>query len=201
MEKTQYNKKYYLENKDRLNNESKEYSEKNKEAISSNKKEYYNKNKKEIAEKRRAYYLKNKEKIKIRKKLYRLNNKLKVAKTKSKSQKKALSTPIGKLKHNIRAAIRRSLIDSGYDKNYSSEKILGCTIEFFKQYIESQFEPWMNWENKGLYNGNENYGWDLDHILPLSSAKTEEDILKLNNYKNIQPLCSYINRDVKKDNI
>jgi len=57
----------------------------------------------------------------------------------------------------------------------------------------------MTWENRGLYNGELNYGWDIDHIIPIASAKTEEDIIKLNHYKNLQPLCSHINRDIKKD--
>lgn len=57
----------------------------------------------------------------------------------------------------------------------------------------------MNWNNRGLYNGDFNYGWDLDHIMPLSEAKTPEDIIRLNHYTNLQPLCSKINRDIKKD--
>ena len=59
----------------------------------------------------------------------------------------------------------------------------------------------MIWENKGLYNGEFNFGWDIDHIIPLSSAKTEKDIIRLNHYTNLQPLCSKINRDIKKDHI
>ena len=59
----------------------------------------------------------------------------------------------------------------------------------------------MNWDNQGLYNMELNYGWDLDHIIPLSSATTEEEIIKLNHYTNLQPLCSRVNRDIKRDNI
>jgi hypothetical protein len=59
----------------------------------------------------------------------------------------------------------------------------------------------MTWENKGLYNGELNYGWDVDHIIPLSSVETEEEIIKLNHYTNLQPLCSKVNRDIKKDNV
>jgi len=58
----------------------------------------------------------------------------------------------------------------------------------------------MNWDNRGLYNGKENYGWDIDHIIPLSSAKTIEDLIKLNHYTNLQPLCSFKNRCIKRDN-
>jgi hypothetical protein len=89
----------------------------------------------------------------------------------------------------------------GYKKNTRTYKILGCTYEEFKTHIESQWEEWMNWDNYGRYNGEENYGWDLDHIIPLSSVTTEEDIIRLNHYSNIQPLCSYVNRYVKRDKI
>jgi len=57
----------------------------------------------------------------------------------------------------------------------------------------------MNWDNRGLYNGTPDYGWDIDHIIPQSSAITIEDVIQLNHYTNLQPLCSYINRDIKKD--
>ena len=49
---------------------------------------------------------------------------------------------------------------------------------------ESKFESWMTWDNYGLYNGELNYGWDIDHIIPLASAKT---------------VCSKVNRYIKKD--
>lgn len=78
---------------------------------------------------------------------------------------------------------------------------MGCSFEEFKSYLESKFEDWMTFENYGLYNGELNYGWDIDHIIPISIAKTEDEVLKLNHYTNLQPLCSKINRDIKKDNI
>jgi hypothetical protein len=78
---------------------------------------------------------------------------------------------------------------------------LGCSLEELKVYIESKFEPWMSWCNYGKYNGGLNYGWDIDHIIPISSAKTEEEFHELCHYKNLQPLCSRINRDIKKDKI
>ena len=57
----------------------------------------------------------------------------------------------------------------------------------------------MTWENHGKYNGEINYGWDLDHIIPISSAITIEDVINLNHHTNLQPLCSYTNRYVKRN--
>jgi len=79
--------------------------------------------------------------------------------------------------------------------------ILCCSYENFILHLESQFQDWMNWNNYGLYNGTPNYGWDIDHVMPVSSATTEEELLMLNHYTNLQPLCSYINRDVKRHNL
>ena len=59
----------------------------------------------------------------------------------------------------------------------------------------------MNWNNHGLYNGTPNYGWDIDHIIPQSLASTEEDVVQLNHYTNLQPLCSHVNRDIKRNKI
>ena len=87
----------------------------------------------------------------------------------------------------------------GYDKKSKTYEILGITFEEFKLHIESQWEEWMNWNNYGLYNREEKYGWDFDHIIPLSSVNTEEDIIRLNHYTNFQPLCSYVNRYVKRN--
>ena len=109
--------------------------------------------------------------------------------------------PLFKLITNIRNLINNSFSEMNYLKNSKTEEILGCSFKDFKIYIESKFENWMNWKNRGLYNGSLNYGWDIDHIIPLSTAKNEENLIKLNHYSNLQPLCSKINRDMKKNNI
>jgi hypothetical protein len=199
MANKKYNHEYYRKNKEKLNENAKNYRELKKDELLSKKKIYYQENKDIIKEKKKQYRENNKEHIKEIRKQYRLKNREKIAKQKKNYQEKLLSTDIGKLKHNIRQAIRRSLISKGYKKKFSSEQVLGCSIEEFKIYLESKFESWMNWDNKGQYNGTPNYGWDVDHITPLSSAKTEEELLKLNHFSNLQPLCSYVNRDIKKN--
>lgn len=53
----------------------------------------------------------------------------------------------------------------------------------------------------GIIIGTPNYGWDIDHIKPLITGLTEDDIIKLNHYTNLQPLCSYVNRKIKRDSV
>ena len=67
-------------------------------------------------------------------------------------------------------------------KSDSISNIIGCDWNTFQQHMESQFTEGMSWDNHG-YNG-----WHIDHIIPISSAKTEEEVYKLNHYTNLQPL-------------
>jgi hypothetical protein len=166
----------------------KEYQNKNKEIILERNKKYYEKNKNIISEKRKKWYQSNKETI--------------IEKGKKYYKNRILTDPIFKLKRDIklliRDAFRRKDISKG---SLRTIDILGCSVEEFRQYIESKFEPWMNWENKGLYNGTECYGWDIDHITPINTSETLDDVVRLNHHSNLQPLCSYHNRVIKRANI
>lgn len=145
-------------------------------------------------------YYENKEREILRKKEYFLANKERVNeyhKAYNKIQRK--TNPNFKLTCLIRTAIGDCFRTNGYTKASRTYDILGCSFDTFKQHLEAQFESWMSWDNHGLYNGTENHGWDIDHIIPVSSAVTEEDVIRLNHYSNLQPLCSYTNRYVKRN--
>jgi len=114
-------------------------------------------------------------------------------------KQKRIADPLFALQENIRSLIWSAFTNRGFRRCNSSEAILGCSYEEFKNYIENLFEPWMTWENRNKYNGTPKSGWDIDHIIPVSQAKTEEDLLKLNYYMNLRPLCSYENRVVKRN--
>lgn len=89
-----------------------------------------------------------------------------------------------------------------YHKDKSKKvDILDCSIVEFRIYLESKFDSWMTWDNHGKYNGELNYGWDMDHIIPMASAKNEEEVIRLNHYTNFQPLDSYENRVIKRDKL
>lgn len=191
------NKEFLLNNKDYF----KERYKNNKEKILLQLKENYNKNKKNKLDYDKTYRKENKDKIKERKKIWYKENKKKILiKANVNYVKRKNSDPLFKLKVAIKNNIYHSLKRKGFKKNSRTHEILGCLIEEFKQHLENQFESWMTWDNYGLYNGEPNYGWDIDHIIPTTTAFSEEELLKLNHYTNLQPLCSYINRVIKRDN-
>jgi hypothetical protein len=175
---------------------------KNKERQAKTNKEYHDKHKEEIKERKRLWYIQNKEKIKIVNKTWRDNNKEHLLAYQAEyTSNKYKNDPIYKINTRIRKAIKNAFKIKGFNKKSKTQDILGCTFDEFKIYLESKFEPWMTWDNHGKCNNTVNFGWDIDHIIPLSTAKTEEDLIKLNHYSNLQPLCSYINRFVKKNNL
>lgn len=119
-------------------------------------------------------------------------------------KKKRKEDPIYKFRENIRSNIGRTFRDKNITKNSKTFEILGCDFETFKNYIESLWEHWMNWDNYGVDKRTKlepNKTWDIDHIIPVSKGDTEEEIIKLNHYSNLQPLCSYHNRLVKRSNL
>lgn len=194
----EYRKKYKTDNTDIIKEKNKIYN--NLESTKERQNEWKKSNKNHLLEYGKEYRSNNVERIsKINKKYY-LNNKDKILNNGKiyKNSKYKLDT-LYRLIKLIRSSIAYSLKINGYDKKSKTQEILGCSYEEFKIYLESKFEPWMSWDNQGKYNGELNYGWDIDHIIPLSSVKTEEEIIKLNNYSNLQPLCSKINRDIKRN--
>jgi len=158
------------------------YREANKEKIAESKRKYREANRETLNNKSKVYYENNKEHYKN----YREENKDKIKEVQQEYYQKNKDE-------------RKIIKQKGYVKTDKTIDILGCTYNEFIKYLETKFEPWMSWDNYGLYNGTPNYGWDIDHIIPTSSATTEDELLKLNHYTNLQPLCSHINRNIKKD--
>ena len=206
----EYLKQYIENNKEKIKEKEKQYREKNKEKEKERNKKYIKNNKNKIKEYRKEYakkyYKKNKEKIIEYNKDYRKNNKEKFKelykkyrknnKEKFKDYHKEYVTnrrkidPLFKLSHNIRNLINKSIKNKGFTKRSQTYKILGCTYEEFKIHLENQFTDGMTWENQGK--------WHLDHIYPVSLAKNEEELIKLNHYTNFQPLWAEDN--LKKSN-
>jgi hypothetical protein len=203
--KREYNKQYYLNNIEKKKKRERERYLNNKKKILESRKDYYLNNVEKIKEKNVKYYEINKEKILKNKKEYYVNNKEDIINYGIKYKRNRYTNDkFYRLTKNIRNLISNSIKKNGHKKTSKIQNILGCTFEEFKIYLENKFESWMSWDNYGNWNGQpkeSNISWDIDHIIPVSTACSEEDIIKLNHYMNLQPLCSYENRFVKSNKI
>ena len=187
------------EQKEKRSTIAKNYREKNREKILEREHLYYTNNKELLSSKDKEFYQANKDKLKEKNRLYRQHNKDKIRQYERDKRK---NDKLYQLRKNLRCAIGQIFSERQLKKSLRTEQILGCTIQKLKEHLESKFESWMNWDNYGLYNKNSfNYGWDIDHITPVTRAKTEQEIIELNHYTNLQPLCSKINRDIKRDRL
>jgi hypothetical protein len=176
--KRKYNKKYTENNKEKI----KEYYETNKEKI----KKYQENNKQKIIKNSKIYYKNNKLKLNQKSKEYYKNNKEKINKNCVNYQKLRISIDyLYKLTCNVKTLIRMSIKKQGFTKKSKTFQILGCSYEDFKQHLERQFLKGMSWDNRSE--------WHLDHIIPVSLAKDEQELIKLNHYTNFQPMWAVEN--------
>jgi hypothetical protein len=122
------------------------------------------------------------EKARIAKAKYRKTEKNRIA------QRRFDATPQGKLRRSLRDRVRKVLKRGKGVRPGSAVRDLGCSIEFFKAFIESQFIFGMSWANYGH--------WHLDHIRPLASFDLTDrsQFLQAVHYTNYQPLWAEENK-------
>lgn len=197
------NEFYFLKQKNKYNNkckecikkEVKEYQKNNFEKIKKQKKEYFKKYRQKnieyIKEKDKKYRETHKEEAKKYSEKYRKEhkqyfkdyskkyiNKNKKGKIKIKYKNKELI----KFKQQIRCLISKSFSKKKFIKKENTEKILGCSFEKFYKHLLQTYK-----NNYGRdYDGIEKV--HIDHIIPLATANTEEEVIKLNYYTNLQLL-------------
>lgn len=177
-----YKKEHLVKNFDKINEYKKNYYIKNKEFVDSQNKKYADANKEKLKEYRQRYYSENSEKIAE----YKYLNRESIRESKRKTQAKYKQNPFIKFKFAITSRCRLAFKHSGYSKNTKTAKILGCDYETLIKHMERQFKKGMTWDNRG--HGKD--CWHIDHRIPLASAKTEQELIELCHYTNLQPLWS-----------
>ncbi|NNH56921.1 hypothetical protein HLI01_08880 [Rhizobium laguerreae] len=85
---------------------------------------------------------------------------------------------------------RHALAQVGAIKTSSTFEQLGYTAAEFVRHIERQFFGGMGWRNMSE--------WQVDHIIPVSSAKSEEDVIALNQLSNLRPMWA-VDNNAKKN--
>ena len=101
-------------------------------------------------------------------------------------KQRKLTDPLYKLTRNLRSRTHDAFKRKGYSKTSKTAEMLGVPYEIAFAHIERQFTKGMTWENHGE--------WHIDHIIPLASAQTESELIKLCHYTNLQPLWAKDNK-------
>lgn len=195
-------KAYRLLNKDKLKEKRKVYISINKDKIKIYMKQYRLSNKEKSTEYNKQYHIKNREKINVKANNYNLINKDKIKKYVSVNRNKINITrriyenyrfktdPIYNLISRLRTRTRQIIKKNNFSKSKKFYDYIGCTGEELYNHIEKQFTKGMSWDRLEEIH--------IDHIIPLASAKTEEELFRLCHYTNLQPLWAEDN--IKKGN-
>lgn len=167
----QNHRKYYEDNRDAVLSQAKEYREKNKEVINGRDRDYYQRNRQEYLRKQAEYQRVNAESRNEYNRKYRKN-------------RRQVDKMFG-IKENMRARFRYELAKRGDGQHIKANEYLGCSWVELRIHLENQFKDGMSWDNYG--------DWHVDHIIPLASAQTKDEIIKLCHYSNLQPLWAFDN--------
>lgn len=157
-------KEYYLKTREYKLQYSKNYREEHFEYYE----EYRQKHKNKMEKYNKEYYIKNKNEL--------------IQKGIEYEKERSLYDYIYKLKKQLRRMIYNSFYRKNFMKKNNTEKIIGCNYDEFIKYLLQ------------TYKNNYGYEWDgiekihIDHIIPLSIATTEKEMIKLCHYTNLQLL-------------
>lgn len=164
----QYQKDYKKSDEERFREQQKRWKSQNKEKVSRQRRIYEEENKEVLSEYRKRYFLKNREKI--------LSYNCQYLKGREKTDH------LFAFKKRVRGLIRSSFGRKGLKKNKNTTDILGCSFEELQKHLYKTF-----FENYGYqYDGKEPV--HIDHIIPLATAKTEQDVIRLCHFTNLQLL-------------
>lgn len=209
--KNEYNRQYYLKNKEAAKRyyyevEKKKYKERYKnrtpEEIEKNRKMMRERSQtKDDIERRKKYnqrpevkkQLKEyKQRPEVRERLKEQGREIRKTDKSKIYRKKYMRNYFNKLRQdksfrlfaNLRSRISVEIKKDNGIKSKRSIELIGCSIEFLRKYLEKQFESDMTWENRGFY------GWHIDHIIPCVRFDLTdlEQQKKCFHYTNLQPL-------------
>lgn len=96
-------------------------------------------------------------------------------------KQKRLNDPVFRNKARVRARIRKLVNSRGGKQSKRTQEILGCDFQMLWEYLLFTWE-----HNYGKKWSGEPY--EIDHFVPLATAKTPEDVEKLCHYSNLQML-------------
>ena len=195
-EKNAYQREWTKKNRDKKREQDRKYREANREKVRATHKAWRDKNQERINEQQREKYKENPQVFSDRAKRYRETHKEQVKESNKRyrqenKQKRTdyerirrQTDPIYRFRTSFRCLISGYLRKKGYNGGKNVWEVVGCDFDTFLEYIQKQFEEGMTIENYGHSKGC----WNVDHIVPIYNAKTDEDLERLNHYSNLRPM-------------
>lgn len=102
---------------------------------------------------------------------------------------KRKNCPVRSMHARLSRLHRHAISQINAIKRSPTFEALGYSVEEFVTHIERQFMDGMSWDNMSE--------WQIDHIVPISSAKTEQDVIALNQLSNLRPMWAADNNRKK----
>lgn len=208
---------YYTKNRPTILLQKQEYYVENSDSILEKAKLYNKNNADTIKERRANSYQENRDIILLKRKQYVADNKEKVREQQRDNRRRRRAKDISfRLNSIISRDINKKLRAVGLSKNgKSTVNYLPYTIDELKRHLESFFEPWMNWNNWGVYNSkvwddnnSDTWIWQIDHIIPNSTFKyksMEDEAFRecwaLNNLRPLSAKQNYLDGINRKRHI
>lgn len=175
----QYEAKWRAENVDKCTAKTYRWRENNPNKWADYRKVYYNNNKEKISAQQKLIHEKYKEKYNERNRQYKKDNH---ASLMQKRKERIEASPLLQFKERIRQLTKGAFRRLKQQKKFRTNDMLGADWQIIKEHFVSQFKDGMTWE---AFIAGEIH---VDHIKPLATAKTEEELIALCHYTNLQPL-------------
>lgn len=169
--RSDYKKRWWRENRERILPEKR---------IKSNR--YYHGNREKSLKATRDWQKKHPERTRATKAKWLEANREKFKQVQRDSRIRRISNPAFRLRQNLSIRISKAISKNG-KKCAKTADILGCSLDSFRMYLESRFEPGMSWENYGRV-------WHIDHIMPCAifDLSKPEHQKRCFHFSNLQPL-------------
>lgn len=183
----EYLKKYWKEHPEQRNRIVKKSKKKNADKRKLWATEYRNKNKDRINALNKESKQRNSIRVKATAKRYKATNRVRVnTYMKDYFRRRSNVDELFRLSARIRKRTCAAFKNSGYKKKGPTEQLLGAPFIVVRNHIESLLTDGMTMEKIGMEI-------HIDHVIPLASAKTEQELIDLCHYTNLQPLWALDN--------
>ena len=165
---------------------------------------YYKKNKTEICDRMKKNYKNNRKRKILYQKEYQTNNASKYRsyqrqyhhrpeareRREELRKKRFEENPKLKIRTNLSIRLWGILKNIEVKKSRKTMELVGCDLEYLKEYLEKQFVDGMTWKNYGEI-------WHVDHALPCNSfdLSDPEQQKRCFHYTNLQPLFATDNME------